>query len=158
MLSVAGYRIDLVLCGGVRLSVVAASIFRFTTNHEQIRAEVSATESESQAESSSRGFAWCLSHLAISSAFWTPIVTLCVFVIFRAIAPTELLSARAIEAQVFVAASMLLLLADIFCLNESSIPFTSEQAREQPDLALTVLKYSFLLLIRRSFASARTLD
>ncbi len=61
--------------------------------------------------------------------------------IFRAIAPSELLSVRAIAAQALVAAGMCLLLTDAFFLNVTTLPFTSEQAREQPNIAMTMLKF-----------------
>jgi hypothetical protein len=174
LLRVPRYRIYLVLYGGVGLSVVAASILRFTANHQQIRAEVSTDgirvavsivvfwivagfrmafissgnqrgrwifhivqgnppDVETLTEQLAAAKVWVL--------LWAVIATLGVCSIFRAIAPPELLSARAIEAQIFVAASMVLLLADAFFLNVTSLPFTSEQAREQPNLALTLLKY-----------------
>jgi len=40
-----------------------------------------------------------------------------------------------------IAAGMCLLLADIFFLNVKRIAFSGEQEREQPNLALTLLKY-----------------
>jgi hypothetical protein len=36
---------------------------------------------------------------------------------------------------------MCLLLTDAFFLNVTSLPFTSDQAREQPNLAMTMLKF-----------------
>jgi hypothetical protein len=42
LLRVPRYRIYLVLYGGVGLSIVVATILRFTTRHQQVRAEVSA--------------------------------------------------------------------------------------------------------------------
>jgi hypothetical protein len=174
MLRVPRYRIYLVLYGGAGLSVVAASILRFTANHQQIRTEVSADGIRVAVSivvfwiiaglrmafisSGNQRGRWIFhivhgnppdvqtltEQLAAAKVWvllWTVIATLGVCLIFRAIAPVELLSARAIEAQIFVAASMVLLLADAFFLNVTSLPFTSEQAREQPNLALTVLKY-----------------
>jgi hypothetical protein len=173
-LRVPRYRIYLVLYGGVGLSVVAASILRFTANHQQISTEVSADGIRAAVSivvfwiiaglrmafisSGNHRGRWIfrivhgnppdvrtlteqLTAAKVWVLLWTVIATLGLCLIFRAIAPAELLSARAIAAQIFVAASMVLLLADAFFLNVTSLPFTSEQAREQPNLALTVLKY-----------------
>jgi hypothetical protein len=158
----------------VGLSVVAASILRFTANHQQISTEVSADGIRAAVSivvfwiiaglrmafisSGNHRGRWIfrivhgnppdvrtlteqLTAAKVWVLLWTVIATLGLCLIFRAIAPAELLSARAIAAQIFVAASMVLLLADAFFLNVTSLPFTSEQAREQPNLALTVLKY-----------------
>jgi hypothetical protein len=85
-------------------------------------------------------------HEQLSSArdwvlLWTAMVTVSACCIFRAIAPAELLTGRAIAAQALVAAGMCLLLTDTFFLNVTSLPFTSEQVREQPNLAMTMLKF-----------------
>jgi hypothetical protein len=174
MLRVPRYRIYLVLYGGVGLSVVAASILRFTANHQQIPTEVSADgirvavsivvfwviaglRMAFLSSGNQRG-RWIfhvvhgnppdvqtlteqLGAAQVWVLLWTVIATLGMCLIFRAIAPAELLLNRAIEAQILVAASMVLLLADAFFLNVTSLPFTSDQVREQPNLALTVLKY-----------------
>ena len=59
----------------------------------------------------------------------------------RAIAPPELASWRATGAQALLALGLSLLLTDAFLLKIVSVPFTSEQSGEDPNLALTVLKY-----------------
>ena len=57
------------------------------------------------------------------------------------IAPPELQTARAIASQVLVAAGMCLILTDALFLDVTAVPFTGESQREQPNLALSVLKY-----------------
>lgn len=174
VMRVPRYRIYLVLYGGVGLSVVTASILRFSVNNQQIRAEVPADGIRVAVgiiafwiiaglrlafiSSGNQRGRWIFhivhgnppdvqtltEQLAAAKTWvlvWTVLTTLGMCLIFRVIAPAELLSTRAIEAQIFVAGSMVLLLADAFFLNVTSLPFTSEQAREQPNLALTVLKY-----------------
>lgn len=174
VMRVPRYRIYLVLYGGVGLSVVTASILRFSVNNQQIRAEGSADGIRVAVgiiafwiiaglrlafiSSGNQRGRWVfyvvqgnppdlptLTEQLASAKLWvllsTVIGTVGVCLIFRAIAPAELLSARAIEAQMLIAATMVLLLADAFFLNVTSLPFTSEQAREQPNLAMVVLKY-----------------
>jgi hypothetical protein len=174
LLRVPRYRIYLVLYGGIGLSVVTASILRFTVNHQQIGAEVSADGIRASvgivvfwmvaglrmafiSSGNERG-RWIfriihgnppdahtlteqLSSARIWVLLWTAIVTFGACFIFRTIAPAELLTGRAIAAQALVAASMCLLLTDAFFLSITSLPFTSEQAREQPNLAMTMLKF-----------------
>ena len=57
------------------------------------------------------------------------------------IAPPELRAARALVSQALVAAGMCLILTDALFLDVTTVPFTGESQREQPNLALTVLKY-----------------
>jgi hypothetical protein len=174
LLRVPRYRIYLVLYGGIGLSVVAASILRFTVNHQQIRAEVSADGIRVAvgivvfwmaaglrmafiSSGNERG-RWIfrivhgnppdvltlteqLSSARVWVLLWTALVATGACSIFRAIAPAELRTGQAIVAQVLVAASMCLLLTDAFFLNVTSLPFTSDQAREQPNLAMTMLKF-----------------
>jgi hypothetical protein len=174
LLRVPRYRIYLVLYGGIGLSVVTASILRFTVNHQQIRTEVSADGIRVAvgivvfwmvaglrmafiSSGNERG-RWIfrivhgnppdvhalteqLSSVRVWVLLWTAIVATGACRIFRVIAPAELLTGQAIAAQALVAASMCLLLTDAFFLNVTSLPFTSEQAREQPNLAMTMLKF-----------------
>ncbi|MFZ0743033.1 MAG: hypothetical protein WAM85_01440 [Terracidiphilus sp.] len=72
---------------------------------------------------------------------WGEIVTLGFCFALRAIAPPALQSWQATAAQVLVSGGMCLLLTDMFFLNVTTVAFTGETAREQPNLALTVLKY-----------------
>jgi len=44
-------------------------------------------------------------------------------------------------AQILVTAMMCLLLTDIFFLNVTTVPFTGGSAHEEPNLALTLLKF-----------------
>lgn len=147
VMRVPRYRIYLVLYGGVGLSVVTASILRFSVNNQQIRAEVSADGIRVAVgiiafwiiaglrlafiSSGNQRGRWVfyvvqgnppdlptLTEQLASAKLWvllsTVIGTVGVCLIFRAIAPAELLSARAIEAQMLIAATMVLLLADAF--------------------------------------------
>jgi hypothetical protein len=57
------------------------------------------------------------------------------------IAPSQLQTGRAIASQALVAAGICLVLIDAFFLDVTAVPFTGESSREQPNLALTVLKY-----------------
>jgi len=72
---------------------------------------------------------------------WTAATALAACFILRIIAPGELASARATGAQALLALALCLILTDAFFLNVRSVPFTSEQSGEDPNLALTVLKY-----------------
>ena len=68
--------------------------------------------------------------------------------VFRVFAPAELLTWPATASLVLTAAGMCLLLTDAMFLNVKTVAFTGEPAREQSNLALTVLKYfTFLPLI-----------
>jgi hypothetical protein len=174
LLRVPRYRIYLVLYGGIGLSVVTASILRFTVIHQQIRTQVSADgirvavgivvfwvvagfRMAFVSSGNERG-RWIfrvihgsppdvhslteqLSSARVWVLLWTAVVTFGAWSIFRAIAPAELLTGRAIAAQALLAASMCLLLTDAFFLGVTSLPFTSEHAREQPNLAMTMLKF-----------------
>jgi hypothetical protein len=72
---------------------------------------------------------------------WGLIVTCGAFLAFRAFAPAELLTLPATASQLLVAAGMCLLLTDIMFLNVKIVAFTGERARDQPNLATSVLKY-----------------
>jgi hypothetical protein len=72
---------------------------------------------------------------------WSITLTLGACLAFRTIAPAELLSWRALAAQIVVAGGMCLLLTDSFFLNVTTVAFTGEPPREQSVLAITVLKY-----------------
>jgi hypothetical protein len=61
--------------------------------------------------------------------------------VLRAIAPPELTSWRATGAQALMALGLCVILTDAFFLKVTSVPFTSEQSGDDPNLALTVLKY-----------------
>jgi hypothetical protein len=72
---------------------------------------------------------------------WAGIVSVGAYLIFRAVAPPELLTDPAIASLLLIAAGLCLLVADAFFLDVKTVAFTGEPAREQPNLALTLLKY-----------------
>lgn len=72
---------------------------------------------------------------------WSGAVTLAVFIALRFLSPPALLTWPATIAQILVAAVLCLLLTDIFFLKVTTVAFTGETIREQPNLAFTVLKY-----------------
>ena len=72
---------------------------------------------------------------------WSSIVTLAAVIIFRSIAPSELLAGPTTAVQVLLAAGLCLTLTDAFFLNVTTVPFTGEPQGEAPNLAFTVLKY-----------------
>lgn len=79
---------------------------------------------------------------------WAAMVTLSVLVILRILAPPELRTAAAGASLLLIGEGCCLLLADVLFLNVKSVAFTGEPAREQPSLALTLLKYfTFLPLV-----------
>jgi hypothetical protein len=72
---------------------------------------------------------------------WACFVTLCTGLALRTICPPELLTLPATIAQILVACGMCLLLTDALFLNVTTVAFTGEPTRDQPNLAFTVLKY-----------------
>ncbi|MGA3048098.1 MAG: hypothetical protein ABSD67_15810 [Terracidiphilus sp.] len=68
-------------------------------------------------------------------------VTLAACVAFHAFAPPELLPWPVIAGQLLIVLGMCVLLTDVLFLNVRIVPFTGDAAREQPNLAFTVLKY-----------------
>ena len=72
---------------------------------------------------------------------WTGLFTLAAFIVLRLISPPELITPAATASQALVAAGICLLLTDAFFLSVTTIPFTGESSRQQPNLAFTVLKY-----------------
>jgi len=72
---------------------------------------------------------------------WAAIVTFGVGIVLRTIAPHELRSQSATASVVLAAAGMCLLLTDALFLNVKIVAFTGDTAREQPNLAITLLKY-----------------
>ena len=60
---------------------------------------------------------------------------------FHAFAPPRLLTWPSIAGQLLIASGMCLLLTDVLFLSVRIVPFTGETAREQFNLAFTVLKY-----------------
>jgi hypothetical protein len=79
---------------------------------------------------------------------WAAIATLSVLVILRLLAPPELRTAAAGASLLLIGEGSCLLLADVLFLHVKSVAFTGEFTREQPSLAMTLLKYfTFLPLI-----------
>lgn len=80
----------------------------------------------------------------LAAKVWTglcgAVVTIAAIGALRLVAPAELRSGQATAAQLLVAAGMCLLLTDAFFVNVTIVPFTGG-AREQPNLAFTVLRY-----------------
>jgi len=74
-------------------------------------------------------------------ALWACVVTLCTGLALRTVSPPELLTLPATIAQIIVAGGMCLLLTDALFLNVTTVAFTGEPTRDQPNLAFTVLKY-----------------
>jgi hypothetical protein len=174
LLRVPRYRIYLVLYGGVGLSVVVATVLRFTVAGQHLRAEVSADgirvaigivafwviaglRTAFVSSGNQRG-SWVLRIVhgkpphfeaameqLLAAKVWAALcgvaVTTAAVGAFRLVAPAELLGSPATAAQLLVAAGMCLLLTDVFFLNVTIVPFTGEPAREQPNLAFTLLRY-----------------
>jgi hypothetical protein len=79
---------------------------------------------------------------------WASVITFGAFLLFRVLAPAELLTWPATASLLLIAAAMCVLLTDALFLNVKTVAFTGEPAREQPNLALTLLKYfTFLPMI-----------
>lgn len=174
ILRVPRYRIYLVLYGGVGLSVVTATLLRFTAVRHQIHVDVSADGIRAAfgiiifwiiagvrmalfSSGNQRGrwvfrvlngnppdFATGMQQFAATKTWmllWSLLTTLAAAFVLHALAPAELAAWPAFGAQVLLAIGLCVLLTDAFFLDITSVPFTSEQAGENPNLALTVLKY-----------------
>jgi hypothetical protein len=79
---------------------------------------------------------------------WSAMVTLAAVVMFRSIAPSELLTRPATATQLLLALGLCVVLADAFFLNVTTVALSGEPQRKEPNqaftvpnLALTVLKY-----------------
>jgi len=78
---------------------------------------------------------------------WAAIATFGALLVFRSIAPWELLTWPATASLSLIATGLCLLLTDLLFLNVKTVAFTGEPAREQPNLALTLLKFFTFLPI-----------
>jgi len=79
---------------------------------------------------------------------WPVIITFGALLLSRLFSPPELLTWPATASLFLVAAGMCLLLTDLLFLYVKTVAFTGDTAREQPNLALTLLKYfTFLPVI-----------
>jgi hypothetical protein len=72
---------------------------------------------------------------------WANAITLATFTVLRAVSPPVLLTWPATIAQILVACGLCLLLTDLLFLKVTIVAFTGEPTGDQPNLALTVLKY-----------------
>jgi hypothetical protein len=79
--------------------------------------------------------------------FCAGIITLIALAISCSFAPAELRTRPAIATMLLVAAGLCLLLTDFFFINVKTVAFSGEPAREQTNLALTVLKFFTLFPI-----------
>ncbi len=182
------YRIYLVLYGGIGLSIVIASVLRFSVVHNQVHEAVSADGLRASigivtfwavaglriaflSPGNQRGswvfhfvhgrppeFGAALKQLRaakIWALLFVAILTGAACLMACAIAPLELLTWRAITAQLLVATGLCLLLTDLFFLHVTTIAFTGEQTGESPNPALTVAKYFtfFPIVVWLSLAS-----
>jgi hypothetical protein len=84
---------------------------------------------------------------------WSAIVTLSAVVVFRAIAPSELLTQSATVAQLLLAVGLCVILADAFFLNVTTVAFSGEPQGKTPNLAFTVFKYLLFFPPVVSFAA-----
>jgi hypothetical protein len=69
------------------------------------------------------------------------VITFGACLMLRIFAPPELLTWPATASIALIAAGLCLLLTDALFLNVHTVAFTGEPTREQPNLAMTVLKY-----------------
>jgi hypothetical protein len=72
---------------------------------------------------------------------WAGIVTGAALLLFHTIAPPELFSWRSTAALALVGGGMCVLLTDIFFMGVTTVAFTGQPAREQPNLAVNLMKY-----------------
>jgi hypothetical protein len=168
------YQIYLVFYGGVGLSVVVASMLRFTVAHQRVQMEISADGIRAAtaivgfwliagmrmafvSSGNQKGnwlfrvvhgrpphFSALIEELLAANVWilvWGEIITLGFCLALRAISPPILQNWWAKGAQMLVSGGMCLLLTDVFFLNVTTVAFTGEAAREEPNFALTVLKY-----------------
>jgi hypothetical protein len=174
VLRVPRYRVYLVLYGGVGLSVVAASLLRFSVDHGIVRTQLS--EDGIRAALGITAF-WVIAGLrmAFVSAgnrqgnwafrivhgrpydfvpamrllratttwveIWAGAITLIVGISLWFVSPGDMRTLPATEAQLLVGLGMCLLLTDVFFSTVTTVAFTGEPQRDQPNLAFTVLKY-----------------
>lgn len=174
LLRVPRYRIYLVLYGSVGLSLVTATILRFSALRGQVHLETTAAGLRAAigivplwtiaglriafTSSGNRQGNWIFRivhgtppqfrtalEMFRAARVWvllcTAIVTLTAIIVFRAIAPAELLAWPATAAQLLVGMGLCVVLTDAFFLSVTTIAFTGEPQPEPPNLALIVLKY-----------------
>jgi hypothetical protein len=69
------------------------------------------------------------------------VITLAALAVFRVLAPAELLTRPATASLLLIAAGLCLLLTDALFVSVKIVAFSGEPAREQSNLALTMLKF-----------------
>jgi hypothetical protein len=174
VLRVPRYRVYLVLYGGVGLSVLVASLLRFSVDQgmvhtriseDGIRAALSLTAfwvitgfRMAFVSSGNRQGNWVFRivhgrpqefasgvELSQASTRWVMIWALALTLILNAalwsISPAGMRTLPCTEAQLLVGLAMCLLLTDALFLNVTTVAFTGERERGEPNLAFTVLKY-----------------
>jgi hypothetical protein len=174
LVRVPRYRIYLVLYGAVGLSVVSATLLRFTAVNHHVRVAI-AVDGVRAAQAVAAfwmvaglrvAFLWPADRSAgwifrliqgdppelapalnrrVAAERWALLaagaVTFGGLTLSRLISPPGLLSLPATAAQWLVSAAMCLLLTDIFFLHVTDVPFAPVRAREEDNLALTLLKF-----------------
>lgn len=174
VLRVPRYRVYLVLYGGVGLSVLAASLLRFSVDHGTVRTTLS--EDGIRAALGIASF-WVIAGLrmAFVSAgnrqgnwafrvvhgrpqdfvpamqllgaattwvmIWAGTITLIVGIALWSVSPISMRTLSATEAQLLIGLGMCIVLTDVLFSNVTTVAFTGEPQRDQPNLAFTVLKY-----------------
>jgi hypothetical protein len=73
--------------------------------------------------------------------FCAGVVVLIALVVFQRLAPRELQSWTATASLVLIAGGLCVLLTDLFFLNVKTVAFTGDPTREQPNLAMNLLRY-----------------
>ncbi len=174
VLRVPRYRVYLVLYGGVGLSVLAASLLRFSVDHGTVRTRISEDGIHAAlgiaafwviagfrmafVSSGNRQGNWAFrivhgrpqdfaSAVELSRAatrwvlVWAGALTLIVGIALWCMSPGSMRTVPATEAQLLVGLAMCLLLTDALFLNVTTVAFTGEPERGEPNLAFTVLKY-----------------
>ena len=76
---------------------------------------------------------------------WGVVITFGFCLASRAVAPPEMLTWSATASELLCAAGICLLLTDILFFNVKTLPFAGEPARQQSNIAFSVLKYAVFL-------------
>jgi hypothetical protein len=180
LVRVQRYRIYFVMYGGLGLSLVIAGILRLQVERGHIRAAFAADGIRAAipivvfwtiaglriaflSPGDSRA-AWifrsihgkpALDHLLAAKHWalaWAVAAAAATLAALRMIEPPELRTMQAFAAQVLVAGGLCLLLADLFFLNVTTIPFTRAHDPERTNLAIVLLKYAASVLLLVLFA------
>jgi hypothetical protein len=76
---------------------------------------------------------------------WGVILALGFLLASRAAAPAQLLTVSATASQILAAAGLCLLLSDVLFFNVKTLPFSGEAAREETNIAFSIVKYAIYL-------------